>query len=358
MISQRYSGLKIVWHPEKLKSFIEGKISAPIYVRVKPTNRCNHHCSFCSYDPETGDTSVRGLLNRTDEIPREKMLEILRDFKEIGVKAITYSGGGEPLIYPHIVESMKKTLEYEIGLSIITNGQELNKEKAEILSKANWVRVSANSSDSKIFSRIRKRPESWFDELEKNIKEFAKIKRERCEFGINYVVQIENASQVYDSVRYFKDLGVNHIKITPMWNQDFETYHQPIKDSVLEQIVRSKKDFHEEGVFAVHDTYAGDFSGTSVPERHYSRCYIMQAVLVIGADCNVYFCHDKAYASSGVLGSLKDKSFRELWFSPEAAEIFRKFNPRESCRHHCTNDSKNVLLNSLIDCYGDDVNFI
>jgi len=39
------------------------------------------------------------------------MLEILSDFKEMGVKAITFSGGGEPLIYSHIEEVMKKALE-------------------------------------------------------------------------------------------------------------------------------------------------------------------------------------------------------------------------------------------------------
>jgi MoaA/NifB/PqqE/SkfB family radical SAM enzyme len=371
MISQRYGGLKIVFHPEKLKSLKEEIIASPMYVRFKPTNRCNHHCSFCACDPETGDTSVRSLLNRTAEIPREKMLEILRDFKEMGVKAVTYSGGGEPLIHPYIEKAMKKTLEYGIGLSIITNGQELNGEKAEILSKANWVRVSTNSNDSKTFSKIRRRPESWFSELEENIRRFAKMKRPGCEFGINYVVQTENAFQVYDSVKYFMDLGVNHVKITPMWNQDFKKYHEPIKESVLGQIAKAKIDFHKESVFEVHDTYAGDFSGASVPERHYQRCYIMQTVPVIGADCNVYFCHDKAYSTTGILGSIRDKSFRELWFSPEAAEIFRKFNPQESCRHHCTNDAKNLhikgvinrepgyeILSDALDCYGEDVNFV
>ncbi|MDO8528370.1 MAG: radical SAM protein [Nanoarchaeota archaeon] len=370
MIAQRYGGLKIVLHPKKLKALKEGKIIAPIYIRFKPTNICNHRCSFCSYDPETGDTDVRSLLNRTSEIPREKILEILKDFKEMGVKAITFSGGGEPLIYPYIEEAMKKTLEYGIGLSIITNGQALEGEKAKILSQANWVRISANSCDSKTFSLIRKRPESWFYELEKNIREFAKIKRQGCEFGINFVVQLENASQVYDSVKYFRDLGVNHIKITPMWNQDFKKYHEPIKETVLEQIERAKRDFHSDK-FAVHDTYAGDFSGASVPQRCYQKCYIMQTVPVIGADCNVYFCHDKAYSETGILGSIKDKSFKELWFSPEAAGKFKNFNPEENCKHHCTNDAKNLhikgiinrepgyeILHDALDCYGDDIDFI
>ncbi|MFH1607981.1 MAG: radical SAM protein [archaeon] len=370
MITQRYGGLKILHHPEKLVSLRDGKITAPIYVRFKPTNKCNHHCSFCSYDPSEGDVGVRDKLNRIDEIPIKKILEILDDFKEMGVKAITFSGGGEPLVHPHIEEAIQKTFDNGIKLSMITNGQELRGRKAIVLTNANWVRVSANACTPESFSLIRGVPEKCFYELSENIRNFAKMKRKECEFGINYVVQKENADQVYDSVKYFKDLGVNHIKITPMWNQTFREYHAPIKEKVLSQIKKAKEDFEEEG-FAVYDTYKGDFSGASVSERHYPQCYVMQTVPVIGADCNVYFCHDKAYADSGKLGSIKNRTFKDLWFSKEAQEIFKNFDPRESCKHHCANDTKNKHIKGIInreqdyelchdalDCYGDDVSFV
>ena len=132
-----YGTSKIFNHPAKLQSFSEGKIAPPIYVRVKPTNVCNHHCYYCAYD----SNSPSGV-DRTLQLPKEKAMEILDDFKEMGVKAVTYSGGGEPLVYPHIIEMMKKTLDYGIDLSMITNGQNLNGEKAELLAKAKWIRIS------------------------------------------------------------------------------------------------------------------------------------------------------------------------------------------------------------------------
>ena len=75
--------------------------------------------------------------NSTDEIKREKILEIIQDFKSIGVKAVTFSGG-EPLLYPYIEEIMEAGIE----LSIITNGSLLTGKKVELLSKAKWVRIS------------------------------------------------------------------------------------------------------------------------------------------------------------------------------------------------------------------------
>jgi MoaA/NifB/PqqE/SkfB family radical SAM enzyme len=358
MITQRYGGLKIFWHDKKMKSFLEEKITAPLHVRVKPTNRCNHKCAFCSYDPQTGDIGVRNEANRTDELPKEKIHEILEDFREIGVKAITFSGGGEPLIYPHIKTAMEKTLNYGINLAIITNGQKLNGRRADILANANWVRISSDASDANVFSKSRKVPNADFDELTDNIRNFAKIKNPKCELGINYVVHHLNADQVYRSVKHFKDLGVNHIKICPQWVTNFIEYHSPIKDSVIEQIGKAKSELEEIGRFEVYDTYANDFSLSSVPERKYDRCYVMQFNPVIGANSKVYFCHDKAYSTSGILGSIKDQRFKDLWFSEEARQKFLKFNPKESCPHHCTNDSKNIRVMSALDCYGDDVNFV
>ena len=236
-----YNISKLTFHKDKILSLAKGEISAPIYVRVKPTNRCNHACYYCSYIPDN-DCPVSETMNFTDEIPKEKMFEILQDFKDMGVKAITYSGGGEPLIHPDITEIMQKTLDLGIDLSIITNGQELKGKKAEVLKNAKWVRISCGEMDAETFKKTRRRPESWFYELENNIKEFAKNKSPECEFGINFVVQNENASKVYESVKFFKDLGVNHIKITPCWMPDFLNYHKPIKESVIEQVERARKE--------------------------------------------------------------------------------------------------------------------
>ena len=74
----------------------------------------------------------------------------------------------------------------------------------------------------------------------------------------------------------------------------------------------------------------------------------MQIVPAIGADQNVYFCHNKAYDNRGVLGSIKDKSFKELWFSQEAKDKFNNFDPRKSCWHQCSNDEKNKLMGEMI----------
>jgi len=357
-IVKKYGGLKIIWHPDKLKSFKDGVIKAPLYVRIKPTNKCDHNCFYCSYAPEFKYIYCE-RFKREDEIPREIMLDILEDFKEIGVKAITFSGGGEPLVYPYIIETMKKVLENGIDLSIITNGQSLSGEKAELLKHAKWVRISLDSINAETFVATRKRPEQMFHKLIENIREFAKIKNPSCEFGINFVVNEKNTHQVYDAVKFFKELGVNHIKITPVYIPDgkFQEYHRDTRESVQDQIKRAKEDFAGDG-FGIYDTYENDFKLTGINQRTYHRCFIMQTVPIIGADSCVYFCHDKAYTHKGMLGCLKDKRFKDLWFSKEAEEKFKTFDAMKECCHHCTYDQRNILIGDTIASWGEHVNFV
>ncbi|MDO8517087.1 MAG: radical SAM protein [Nanoarchaeota archaeon] len=362
-IAQRYGNLKIVWHHEKLNSLLENKITAPLYVRIKPTNKCNHNCFYCSYNPDIDNPNILSTnFKRQDEIPQEKMMEILSDFKDIGVKAITYSGGGEPLIYPHIGEAFEKTLDYGIDLSIITNGQKLNGKNAEQLANSKWVRISLDAADQKTFEQTRRVSGKLFYELEENINNFAKIKKPECEFGINFVVNHLNNTKIYEAAKFFKEHGVNHIKFTPRWiEHGWEEYHAPFKESSIEQIKRAQQELPEdnfENRFAIFDTYENDFNMTGVSERKYPKCYIMQTIPVIGADSKVYFCHDKTYTKNGALGSIEDKSFKELWFSEKAKEKFNNFNPKKECQQHCTYDSRNILINDSIRCYGDDLNFI
>ncbi len=360
-IEQKYGGLKIVWHPEKLISIKNEIITAPICVRVKPTNKCDHRCFYCSYDPEAESKNIlSNNILRNDEIPFEKMIEILDDFKEIGVKAITFSGGGEPLIYPRIEEVLEKALENGIDVSIITNGQKLDGKKAVLLARAKWVRISLDSCRPETFTKSRRVPEVLFSSLVENIRNFSKIKNKNCELGINFVVHHINKDEVYEAAKFFKELGVNHIKFTPRWIDEkgkWKEYHSQFKNNVIEQIKRAKEELIDNN-FAIFDTYENDFKLTGVPERTYSKCPIMQIVPVIGADSIVYFCHDKTYNDDGALGSLKDKSFKELWFSKESAEKFKNFNPMINCRQHCTYDSRNILVNDAIKSYDKDhINF-
>lgn len=351
-----YSSLKVFAHLDKIDQVIkENKRLAPVYIRIKPTNYCNQNCYYCSYaDQELG---LRDSVRNQDQIPWDKMQEIIQDISKMGVKAVTFSGGGEPLVYPYIVEAMNQLLHAGIDLSIITNGQLLNKERAKVLSNAKWVRISFDSAKAETYAKIRRVPIQAFYEVCNNIKQFSQLKADTCELGINFVVNHENAEQIYEMAKLAKSLGVNHVKYTARITKDLFEYHKPFKDAAIHQIHQAQKEFESPG-FKIINKYEGDFESAMVFHRCYGKCYINHIFTVIAADSKVYFCHDKAYVSSGVVGDLKEQSFYHLWYSQAVKERYEQFDPYIECNHHCVYDDRNDLLNTFYSLDQNHINFI
>lgn len=350
-----YSNLKIFSHAEKLNAVKRGERTAPVYIRIKPTNVCNHRCYYCSYADDA--LALRDSVNQRDEIPKEKMLEIIQDLGEMGVKAVTFSGGGEPLGYPYILQTMQSVLDKGIDLSVITNGQLLCGEIAKTLINAKWVRISFDSADAKTYSKVRGIPVESFHKVCSNMEQFSKMKSKDCELGVNFVINHENADQVYQAAKLVRDLGVNHIKYTARITKALDQYHEPFKEKAIEQIHRAIDELVWEG-FIIINKYEEDFEFSTVFHRVYSRCFIKELFTVIAADSKVYFCHDKAYVKSGVVGDLKSRSFKELWFSEEVQERYKYFDAEKECRHHCVYDDRNMLLNSFMSLNENHINFI
>ncbi len=352
--SNPYSGIKVFGHPERLMKAQRGERTAPVYVRIKPTNRCNQNCYYCRYK---NPYLAQDQYSPDDEIPHSKILEIIRDFKEIGVKAVTFSGGGEPLLYPHIEDAMQEVYNSGIDLAIITNGALLNGKKADLLSHAKWVRISLESGTRETYAKIRGiRPES-FEVLCDNIRHFARIKDAECELGVNYVVGPENHQEVYQAGKLLKALGVNHIKYTALISSHVDNMHAPFKEDVIRQIHKLSDEEASPG-FKVINMYESDFKQRSVFGRNYDFCAVKDFVTVIAANSKIYYCQDKAYLSGGELGDISKKSFKEVWFSDEVTEKMSKFNPREECRHHCVYDDRNSLLNAFYGLDKNHINFI
>ena len=350
-----YSYLKIFRHHEKLESIRDKKVTAPLYIRIKPINICNHHCYYCSY--EDTNLGLRSAFKETDKLTREMMLGIISDLADMKVKAVTFSGGGEPLLYAYIVETMKLILENGINLSIITNGQLLYSERAEVLRNAKWVRVSMDSCHAEKYAKIRSIPEKAFYKVAENIKAFSQIKSPACELGMNFVVNSENAVETYEMAKFAKSLGVDHIKMSAVITKDLEALHAPFRQSVIEQIHQAQKDFNDDS-FKVINKYEFDFELNAHFSRSYSRCPIQQIITVIGADAKVYLCHDKAYVPGGDLGDLTKMGFKELWFSEATRKRFSEFDAKKECNHHCVYDQRNILINSFLDLDEEQVNFV
>lgn len=348
-----YSDLKIFWHVEHIKGMLRGERVSPIYLRIKPTNVCNQRCYFCAYADNKlfGDRSVQ-----RESIPVEILENTLREFKDMGGKAVTYSGGGEPLCYHSIEHILKLTYDLGLDCSMITNGQALKGNVVEYLKHAKWIRVSFDASSADVYHDIRQ--VNTFRQVVQNIEKFAKVKDKTCVLGVNCVISETNADQIYDICKLVKTIGCDNIKLSPVLvKEDEEGYHNRIKDGVIVQINRAKNELEDE-CFRIVDKYSNDYALSDSYIKPYHRCYIQEYFAVVAADSKVYRCHQRAYAEAGLIGDLTKYTFKEIWESQKTIDKIRNFDPCKECNFRCAFDERNTLLNDFFKMDINHVNFV
>lgn len=353
-----YSAIKIFHHKDALNALGQGQQIAPLYIRLKPTNLCNHHCAYCTYG--SGNTKQktdnRDSINHADSIPWPKLQEIIRDMGDMGVKAVTFSGGGEPLTYPHIVEAAEKMKERGIELSLISNGQLLEDRIAEEFYSAKWIRISFDSPNAKEYAALRGLPIAAFHRVTKNIESFAVHKDRDCVLGINFVISKANAHRVYEAAGLLKELGVDNVKFAAVI-ENVPHYHDEIKDSVIEQIHRAQSDFADD-YFAIFNNYENDWRDKNFTSQSFPLCYTCRLVTVIAANQCVYFCHTRAYERKAIVGDLHNQSFREMWFSDATKKRLESLRPMQDCKNFCVYEERNKLIQAYFDVDMNHVNFI
>jgi len=354
-MTEIYSNLKIFKHPDKLEDLDEGYISGPITARIKPTNICDHRCYYCStiVKPTYDEESIH-YFDRTDSIEWPLLKRTINELADMGTMGVIFAGGGEPLVYPQINDAIDLCYRNDQEVGFITNGWKLKGKTARLLAKAKWVRVSFNSADANTFAQMRSTTLECFNEIIDNMAQFAKIKKGRL--GINYGITAENSTQVYDFCKLMKEIGVDNVKFSPIiFKEGSEEYHSKISAECNMLIEKAKQDFEDEN-FSVINKYLESLQTSTIFHRNYTKCYIMQTVACIAADSKVYYCHDRAYMRSSILGDLKKHTFKHIWFSDKTKKIFETLDPSKICNQHCVWDSRNVAIQNYLNL--EDVNFI
>ena len=348
MTANKYSNAKLCWFPEKLAALADGVATPPICVRIKPTNHCPDACSWCVYGHGDG---YRGVMHDTMQdqsfLTTEHLIEILDDLAAMGVLGVTFSGGGEPMAHPGFAVFADHARAVGLSVSVITNGLFLEGAKAQAIDRAAWVRVSIDYWNAASRCSSRGGSEYAFDRVCRNIRKFNDIRQ--GDLAANFVVTRENYEHIFDAAVLIRELGMDNVRFSPVWVDNFVEYHAPIADTVGSLIDTARG--LETDDFSVYSAYRIRSDATI---RDFERCRFQEVVPVIAADARVYRCHNTAYSDVGMLGCILNQKFSDLWFSPETwAKILAHRPKRDCCGIQCAADAKNKLYEELIAARGD-----
>jgi len=356
--SDLYSQLKPAWHSERIEDFRDGLRPRPVHVHIILSDLCNQDCSFCAYRMSTGlsnelfvadsERAKTGTNNPVRMMPREKALEIIEDCAELGVKAIQFTGGGEPTVHPDHLEIMGRAQELGMETGLVTNGLKMD-PIATPIQNMKWIRVSVDAGDSETYSKVRRVPRGHWDKVWLHIKQLAAADYDGT-LGIGFVVTPENYRGVTPAASLAKASGAQNMRVGAVFSERGLDFYGDKITAITKEIELAKAAVDSNG-FELYDLFGRRLGDLEQRSPDYPRCYYQHMTYYIGGDLNLYRCCNTAYTQHGLVGSLRDVRLHALLQN----QPHEPFDAR-TCRA-CQFNGQNKAIRALVE-QPEHVNFV
>lgn len=212
---------------ERLASWARGHKAGPVTIELVPTDRCNLNCMSCWRQGWKKDS----LESRyADEMSDERLLKLVDEAAEIGVKEFAFVGGGEPLVRGVTQKLIRKIKVYGMECDLVTNGAMLNSGLAEEFVRigVDRIKVSVDGVDAKTHDYLRG-VAGTFDTVMSNIRKISELKRktkaEKPSLLFNTVVSAKNYTQLPGIARLGGTVGLDGIWLLPLTAFDESSKH-------------------------------------------------------------------------------------------------------------------------------------
>ena len=337
----RIDSHKLIYHPQRVCQWLEGKNIYPIYIEIAPSGACNHRCIFCGldyigYKKQYINTAC---LNRFLETASQK-----------GVKSIMYAGEGEPLLHKDITEIVNKTKENNIDAAITTNGVYLTEEFSDkALESLSWARVSLNAGKKETYAKIHRTKEEDFVSVINNIKYAVEIRdknRLSVVIGAQILLLPQNFREITTLAKILKDIGADYLIIKPyskhpLSKNDLNT---DIPEREINDIREKLSQIETERFNIIFREHTLEKLSQ---EKPYRRCLGISFWTYINANGDVYACSSFLGDENFCFGNICRQDFEQIWEGEKRKRIMDRINNEldaRNCRQACRLDEINRYL--------------
>ena len=173
-------------------------------LQVESAIACNLRCVMCPWREITKNSQNRGLM------PQNVWDAIRPHLPQ--VKSIDFTGGGEPLLQPHLSDWIADAKEAGCETGFLSNGLLLKKDLLERILEAgmDWICISMDGATAEMYERIR--VGSNFKRVCDNVSNIAAMRHGKIpKTMINFVLMDMNHHQVEEIVHLAAKLGVDQV---------------------------------------------------------------------------------------------------------------------------------------------------
>jgi len=247
--------VKIIQSYDIAESIEKNGCLLPLHVQFMPTNHCNLNCRFCSCRDD----------DRTTEMSFIEVCELSSILSELGTKAMTITGGGEPLMHSQINDIIDIFYNSGIEIGLVTNGLRLSRLVNP--DRITWCRIS--HSDERKFTK----------EYRDYLKHYV-LNGNEVDWSFSYVLgRYPDYDNLEEVIRFANENNFTHVRIVSDIMQPSN-----IPSATVEAYLRKNVDCSNV-----------IFQARNKPTRG-GDCYICYLKPVISADGRVYTCCGAQYA--------------------------------------------------------------
>jgi radical SAM protein with 4Fe4S-binding SPASM domain len=337
---KQFSSEKILKHLDKVYEWLRTGNSFPVTMEIDLSNVCNNKCPKC-FGFFGGDEDRKKMISGV------KAKEILSEISELGGRAVTFTGGGEPLCNPEAADIIVYAAkEAKLDAALISNGISLTPEIGrKILPHLVWTRISLDAASPEMYKLTHGGSAKQFQQAVENTRELVKIKKElgcNATIGVGYLVGENTKSEIVECAALCKELGVDYVQYRPFLRIHGgcdENYDIPdLMEKFNEAFKLSAPGF--DVLYSKHKYDTIDFGGNF---RAYGECYGHHFAGVIAANLSMYLCCHMRGIEKYKLGDLTNSTLKEIWNSDQRRAAYEHIDFRD-CPPLCRCNTFNEIL--------------
>lgn len=343
-----YDGIKLLQHRKTLEMIESGRGTdcIPLHVHIEPTEACNFRCVFCHWH----DDNRRATIPHFDftgkrHLDLNRLLTLIDELAELGTRAISFTGAGDPLVYQGMEQVLRAIRERGMYSAVTSNmAMRMSDTLIKELAKAKWVRWSMNAGTPEIYVKTHNPREAngskAFERVQENARRLNNARKNEehpTDFNASYVVSTVNQHDILPAAHLASALELDNISFRP--DTPFERQMSPNKYSreVERDFYKAQKELETEQ-FKVYMSVERleDVQKSGNPEL---VCFYSNHTTYIAANGDVYPCCYTRYHSGYVMGNILEQDLKEFWFSERRRQNYKKvfYDTCPPCPYGLTN---------------------
>jgi MoaA/NifB/PqqE/SkfB family radical SAM enzyme len=318
MLSRQF--LRTLWHSRRnvlADSCGQPPPAGPYMAEFDITYRCNCRCRMCQRwnDPRPESMTVADYQR------------LATDFKQMAVHQISVAGG-EPLVRKDVFDIISNFADADLSVNLCTNGMAVEKLASQIIrSGATCITISLDGATADSHDRIRGVKGSY-DQVVAGIHRILDAKRSwRPIVRVRMTVSSSNQGEIRSFIQKWQGVA-DDVLLQPVHHcgDSYYTGMQPAELALRPDIL--SKQLHNTPLAG--DKYMTTLIRSLKLKGVYPDFRCFAGVLMVRIDPwgDVYPCLEQHVK----IGSIKNRSFRDLWRSPEFNRVRDRLRSKRACR--------------------------